>query len=102
MMVPHYSSKEIMKQRMLSAFRLCGEIDIDGSNQDYDSEGDNSDAGESDYRYGADENADDGGTIDSVNMSLRYFPVYKRKNKKKSGGGKDKGEGEGEGDSGAD
>lgn len=35
-------------------------------------------------------------------MSLRYFPVYKRKNKKKSGGGKDKGEGEGEGDSGAD
>ena len=31
-------------------------------------------------------------------MSLRYFPVYKRKNKKKSGGGKDKGEGEGDGD----
>ena len=31
MIIPSYSSKEIMKRNMLTAFRLCGEIDIDGN-----------------------------------------------------------------------
>lgn len=31
----------MMKTRLLTAFRLCGEIDIDGDNDEYGSEGDN-------------------------------------------------------------
>ena len=32
--IPYYSTKELMKQRMLTAFRLCGEIDLDGYDDD--------------------------------------------------------------------
>jgi hypothetical protein len=33
--IPFYSTKELMKQRMQTAFRLCGEIDLDGDIMDH-------------------------------------------------------------------
>ena len=38
MNIPHYSSKEMMEKRLLTAFRLCGEVDIDGDNDEYGAE----------------------------------------------------------------
>ena len=68
---------------MLTAFRLCGEIDIDGSNQNYGSEdGESSEGG-----YHEDDRANEGGDDDSfrsIGMNLLYFPILKRmENKKK-------------------
>ena len=85
MYIPSYSSKELMKRNMLTAFRLCGEIDIDGDNQNYGSEHDrdDSDYGGEDYR--ANEN-DDGGDQSSYDFNMVYlhFPIFKMLDNKKS------------------
>ena len=67
---------------MLTAFRLCGEIDIDGSNQNYGSE----DGGSSEGGYHEDDQANEGGDGDSfgsIGMNLLYFPIFKRMEGKK-------------------
>ena len=74
-----------MKKTMLTAFRMCGEIDDDGAPDAYGSEQEsNSDRGESDENYGEghDENRDNGNgsdndTVKSYRMRNSYFPVYK-------------------------
>ena len=74
-----------MKKTMLTAFRMCGEIDDDGAPDSYGSEQEsNSDRGESDENYGEghDENRDNGNgsdndTVKSYRMRNSYFPVYK-------------------------
>ena len=39
--IPFYEDKAKMKKNLLTAFRLCGEIDLDGGGGDYDSETEN-------------------------------------------------------------
>lgn len=36
--IPFYKNKETMKRNMLTAFQLCGEIDMDGDNFEYGNE----------------------------------------------------------------
>jgi len=72
-----------MKKTMLTAFRMCGEIDLDGAPDAYGSEQEsNSDQGEEYHGEGHDENGDNGNgsdsdTVKSYKMRNTYFPVYK-------------------------
>ena len=45
--IPLYSSKELMEQRILTAIRLCGEIDQDGDDHNYGQENNDSESVES-------------------------------------------------------
>ena len=80
---------------MLTAFRLCGEIDIDGNNADYGSEGDRSSNGGYHEDDRANEGSDDGDSFGSINMELLYFPILKRtKDQKKKDQDEDEDDGE--------
>lgn len=64
-----YDNKETMKRNMLTAFRLCGEIDNDNEMNDYDSEGDSYDG--EDYHEGQDdENHSDNDSDDVKSIKL--------------------------------
>ena len=69
---------------MLTAFRLCGEIDIDGNNQEYGAEVDGeSDMGEGGLGEGRHHGEGEGGDSDdserSINIRHNIFPVYRRR-----------------------
>ena len=77
--IPFYDSKEKMKTSMLTAFQLCGEIDDDGAPDEYGSE-----AASSDDDENADENDDDSeGSLRSINLKSRQFPVFIPKGRKR-------------------
>ena len=78
MCMPYYDDKESMKKNMLIAFRMCGEIDLDGgSDRDYGEEDDRSSS--SIYRgEGADnEDRDSNASHVSINLTTKFFPIYR-------------------------
>lgn len=85
MTLPNYSSKEIMERNVLTAIRLCGDINLDGEPDGYGSEHD--DDNEENEDYNANENGDadsDGDSVPSLHMSDKYFPIYKAMKKKET------------------
>lgn len=84
MTMPKYSSKEIMQSRMLTAFRLCGEIDADGQMDHYGAEDpdDSNYDDENNNEDGRGGDLDDNSSVASVRLRQRHFPVYRSKDGK--------------------
>ena len=74
MYIHDYDNKETMKRNMLTAFRLCGEIDNDDEMNDYDSEGDSQEGdsydGEGYHEGQDDENHSDNDSDDVKSIKL--------------------------------
>ena len=69
----------MMEQRLLTAFRLCGEIDIDGNEMAYGAEVDDSDENGDHGEDSDGNNSDD--SARSIRIKLGHFPVKKQSKK---------------------
>ena len=81
--VPYFEDKAKMQRNLLTAFRLCGEIDLDGDGG-YGSEGASSDSGADEGRsYNSDDENGEFGSLASrsdrsveINIGRMNLPVY--------------------------
>ena len=62
---PAYSTDEIMSEKLLTAIRLCGEIDNDGYGSEYGDENGNSEIDENEDARGEDNRSEEAAVINT-------------------------------------